>query len=47
LLGRTNLSGANLSTARIEDSDFSGAEYDDATRFPTGFSKQGMVKGKS
>jgi uncharacterized protein YjbI with pentapeptide repeats len=47
LLGRTNLSGANLSMARIEDSDFSGAEYDDATRFPKGFSKEGMVKAKS
>jgi len=31
LLGRTNLSGANLSAALIEDTDFSGAEYDEAT----------------
>jgi hypothetical protein len=48
LLGRTNLSGADLPAARTEGADFSGAEYDDMTRFPKGFRplEQGMVKAK-
>jgi len=48
LLGRTNLSGANLSEAWIRDADFSGAEYDGATRFPPGFdpTSHEMVKAK-
>jgi uncharacterized protein YjbI with pentapeptide repeats len=46
--GRTNLSGANLATARIESADFSGAEYDSETRLPKGFYplKHGMRKTK-
>src|SRR5688572_16465810 len=35
--GRTDLSGADLSTAVIDGADFSGASYDAATKFPTGF----------
>lgn len=48
LFGGTNLSGANLSRALIRDADFSGAEYDDATRFPSGFDprRHGMAKAK-
>jgi uncharacterized protein YjbI with pentapeptide repeats len=48
MLGCTRLSGANLSKAIIEDCDFSGAEYDDATRFPEGFDphKHGMTRAK-
>lgn len=44
--GRTDLSGADLSAAIIEAADFSGAEYDDATKFPPGFDphQHGMLK---
>jgi len=44
--GGTDLCGANLSAAVIESADFSGAEYDDATRFPPDFDPEqhGMMR---
>lgn len=46
--GRTDLSGADLSAALIEAVDFSGAKYDDATKFPEGFdpSRHGLLKAE-
>ena len=34
---KTNLSGANLSNVNLSDAVFEGVEYDDLTKFPTGF----------
>lgn len=39
--GRTNLSGADLSTANLTGATFTGALYDDFTRFPAGFDPRG------
>jgi len=35
--GRTILRGADLSTAKLDGCNLTGAVYDDATRFPQGF----------
>jgi uncharacterized protein YjbI with pentapeptide repeats len=36
--GTTNLRGADLTEATLEGAELAGAEYDDETRFPSGFS---------
>ncbi|MFL6215167.1 MAG: pentapeptide repeat-containing protein [Blastocatellia bacterium] len=36
----TKLQGADLRKAQIEGADFTGAEYDERTRFPEAFSPQ-------
>ena len=47
--GRTDLSGADLSTAVVDGADFTGASYDRNTKFPPGFdpANHGLLKEQS